>query len=448
MKNVPFLFIIVLLSLLGACESEDMGDITPEIQLPEETEIETPDWTEATHSKEADPDYTTVFPDDKVQRFDIRIDAEYWSTMQADLAANLSGNGGPGGGDLDFQPIWVPCSFTYNGIEWYKVGIRYKGNSTLRNAYNGNSDKYPFKLDFDEFEDNFPAINNQRFYGFKQLVLSNNYSDASAMREKVAADLFREFGVPAARTSFAAIYLDRGNGSQFIGLYTLIEEVDNTLAESQFEDKNGNLYKPEGTGATFSEGTYNDEEMYKKSNEEEADYTDIKALYNTLHSAIRLSDEAQWKSELEAVLDVDRYLKYLAVNMTIQNWDTYGRMTHNYFLYNEGTKLVWIPWDNNESMQQGKMGGALSLGLSEVGNGWPLIRYIIDVEEYETKYKAYLKEFVEQVFEPTRMSILYSKYESLIGSFASQENGSFSSAVSSLKAHAQNRKQVVDSFLE
>lgn len=58
----------------------------------------------------------------------------------------------------------------------------------------------------------------------------------------------------------------------------------------------------------------------------------------------------------------------------MQNWDTYGRMTHNYYLYNnpESGKLEWIPWDNNEALQDGKMGGALSLSLSEVGVNWPL----------------------------------------------------------------------------
>lgn len=33
--------------------------------------------------------------------------------------------------------------------------------------------KLPLKLDFDEFEDDYPEIENQRFYGFKQLSLAN-----------------------------------------------------------------------------------------------------------------------------------------------------------------------------------------------------------------------------------------------------------------------------------
>lgn len=447
-----FLSLIALfVLLLPACQSDEPEDDIIPVEIEQE-EIDVPGWTEATHSNDVEPNYDLVFPDDQVIRLDITISAANWTAMQSDLDANLGSTQGPGGGggtsDLDFTPVWVPCSFVFNGVEWYKVGIRYMGNSTLRNAYRSNTDKYPFKLDFDEFEDTYPAIKNQRFYGFKQLNLSNGYSDASFMREKVAADLFREFGVPAARTSFCTVYLDRGDGAQFLGMYTLVEEVDDSVPDSQFEDVDGNLYKPEGDAATFASGTFDTSEMYLKANEDIGDYADVKALYDVLHSSTRTSNEAQWTSELENILDVDQYLRYLAANTVIQNWDTYGRMTHNYFLYNNHGKLVWIPWDNNESMQLGKMGGALSLSLSEAGDGWPLIRYVMDVEAYESQYKVYVRTFADEVFEPSKMASLYGQYEALISSYASQENSGFSSAVSTLVSHASSRQSAVNAYLE
>ena len=42
--------------------------------------------------------------------------------------------------------------------------------------------------------------------------------------------------------------------------------------------------------------------------------------------------QATWRANLETVFDTDVFLKYLAVNTVVQNWDTYGRMTHNYYL--------------------------------------------------------------------------------------------------------------------
>ena len=73
------------------------------------------------------------------------------------------------------------------------------------------------------------------------------------------------------------------------------------------------------------------------------------------------ADAEAWRTSLEQVFNTDQFLKWLAVNTTIQNWDTYGRMTHNYYLYNnpQNNQLTWIPWDNNEALQTGKQGGAI-----------------------------------------------------------------------------------------
>lgn len=395
-------------------------------------------WGENTHSNSVDPDYDIVFDQSKVLEFNIKIDSEDWQSMQEDLEANIptrsmnnerprgnrqspseggiapegrfASEGGeppselesdkaappqgerPQGdreppvnnqmdtsSDSDYDPIWVESSITFDDTTWDHVGIRFKGNSSLKSAVSSGNNKLSFKLDFDEFEDEYPEINNQRFYGFKQLNLNNNYNDESLMREKVSADLFRDFGVPAANTTFAIVNVDYGQGSEFYGVYTLVEEMDDTGIESQFENDSGNLYKPDGRAASFAAETYNDEEMVKKNNEDEADYSDVIALYDVINRENRLSNLESWKSDLEEVFNVDGFLKWLAANTVMQNWDTYGNMTHNYFLYNnsETNKLEWVPWDNNEALQGGKGNrGALSLGLDEVNNNWPLIDYL------------------------------------------------------------------------
>lgn len=451
MKQHTLILLILLLALIilsGVnCANPSGSSASSGIDLGDETTLETPDWTSETHSNDVDPDYDVVFEEGTVKRIDLTISAANWTAMQSDLDENLSsgGFGGPGGGgaDVDFTPVWVPATLSFEGKDWYKVGIRYKGNSTLRNAYQSNTDKYPFKLDFDEFEDDFPVINNQRFYGFKQLNLSNNDSDGSFMREKLASDLFREFGVAAPRTAFYAVYLDRGNGSEFIGLYTLVEEVDDSVPDSQFPDNDGNLYKPDGDAASFASGTWDEEEMDLKTNEDEADYSDAKAFYDLLHSSSRTSDPIQWKTDLENMFNVDTFLKYLAVNNVIQNWDTYGVMTHNYFLYNDEGLLTWIPWDNNESFQNGKMGGALSLGMTEVSSSWPIIRYIMDVDDYETQYKTYVKEFNNGAFESSKMNTLITSYQELLSEYG---GSALSSNVSSLINFIQTRNNTAASY--
>ena len=78
-------------------------------------------------------------------------------------------------------------------------------------------------MDFDEFEDDYPQIDNQRFYGFKKFSLKNNFDDSSFLREKVAADVFRNSGMAISNSAFYTVYVDHGDGPEYFGLYTLVE---------------------------------------------------------------------------------------------------------------------------------------------------------------------------------------------------------------------------------
>lgn len=404
-----------------------------------------PTWTPESHENGSPPDYATVFPDDAVHRIELSITAEDWAAMQADLSANISGRPGPGGADLDFTPIWVEGTLTFDGADWLHTGIRFKGNSSLRDAFTSGGDKFPFKLDFDEWEDTYPSVDNQRFYGFKQLNLGSNYKDSSFMREKVTSDLFRAFGVPSAHAAFCEVWLDKGEGLEFVGVYTLVEEVDDTLYEDQFPDDSGNLYKPDGDAASFAEGTFDTAEFDLKTNEEDADFADVRALYDVLHDSSRTTGEAAWMSALEAVFDVDAFLRYLAVNQVVQNWDTYGTMTHNYFLYGDAGVLSWIPWDNNESLAT--TGRApLSLELDEVGTQWPLIRYLLDVDAYRARYVELAQQFVEEHFNAAQMALIYDAHEVTLSEAALREDARFTQAVDTLRAHAASRQAAVEAL--
>ena len=465
-----------LYALLPIVFSQCSFDLESEIEnynsdevLIDDADFSPTDWTEETHGKSAMPDFTEVFDNTAVKRIDIVITEARWLSMLSNMT-NLygsfgsSGGGGlnPGGGisGYDEDPIFVPADIFYNDTQWYRVGIRFKGNSSLKSSWQQGILKLSFKLDFDEFEDDYPQIDDQRFFGFKKLSLKNNFDDESFLREKAAAEIFSKAGLAVSHTAFYTLYVDYGEGPQYFGLYTMVEEVDDTLIETQFPDDVGNLYKPEGDGASFASGTFNEVDFEKKSNEEEADWTDIQTLYSVLHDQTRINDPAAWRSGLEEVFNTDVFLKYLAVNTVIQNWDTYGRMTQNYYLYNnpDNGKLTWIPWDNNEALQEGKMGGSLELDFSDLQSGrWPLIEHLYEDEVYRVKYDEYVLETIVEYFDASTMQSTYENYASLIEEYVNDEipgytflenSSDFRSAISQLKQHAENRKVVVDNYLK
>jgi len=379
----------------------------------------------------------------------------------------IPGNADPGGAGIDMSggrnPIWKPCTLKFEDKVWYHVGVRFKGNSSLTSTWGSGIWKLPMRLEFDQFEDDYPEIDNQRFYGFKKLSLSSNYGDDSFLREKVAADIFRDAGVPSARTAFYRVYVDHGAGLEYFGLYTMVEIPADPLLENYFQNSDGNLYKPEGTGATFA--SYDEASFDKETNEDEADWSDVKALFDALHSS--RDDAAAWRASLEKILNVEGFLRWLAVNTLIQNWDTYGRMSHNYYLYNnsEDGRLNWIPWDNNFSLMSGMGGGgggdrgAISLSLSEATETWPLIRYLADDPIYWAKYVSFVKETAEGVFDPERMKAIYKAAHDLIRPYTVGDEGEkegytflknaedFDTALEYLNTHVDSRRNDALQFL-
>lgn len=415
------------------------------------------DWGVQSHSNDGEIDYDKVFDQSKVQRIDVVISSDEYSQMETDLA-NLKNSSGD-------KPVYVPCDFYYEGKQWYEVGFRYKGNSSLNNVVRAGIEKLPFRLKFDKFEDEFPAIKNQRFYGFKDLSLCSNYKDASFMHEKVATALFREFGVPAVETAYYELYVDvdgdaaNSNAPVFYGLYTLDEVVFDTMLMSVFGSNSGNCYKPEGSGAAFSATGFSLDHFEKKTNEETSDWSDIQALYDALHSTNRETNMEVWKNDLEAVFDVAGFLKYLAVNNTIENWDTYGNMTHNYYLYHdpEDDLIKWISWDNNLALNSDGRKPSVSLSMEEVSKDWPLISYIIAVDEYKDTYEGYLLEFTTNVFTNDRIQNIYDSWDAIIKPSAVKEVspyshlvngiGSYESELSKIKNHVVERNTLVTSYL-
>ena len=478
MRKVNLLFLLMMqLLLVFSCSNdtventavEEEGEVVTESETYVETysdaDFEAVDWTDDTHSKSADPNFDEVFEDEAVKRMDIVITEERWQSMLDDMTSlygAFGGSGGPGGGGLvevDEDPIFVPGEVLYNGKEWYRVGVRFKGNSSLQSSWSSGILKLSFKLDFDEFEDQYPQIDNQRFYGFKKLSLKNNYNDKSMLREKVATDIFRDAGIASSHAAFYTVYVDHGDGPQYFGVYTLVEEVDDTVIDTQFSDNDGNLYKPDGTGASFAEGTFTEDVFVKKTNEDEADFSDIQSVFTALHATNRTTDPETWRANLESVFDTDTFLKYLAVNTVIQNWDTYGRMTHNYYLYNnpDTEKLSWIPWDNNEALQNGNREGSLALDFSDLNHTqWPLIGYLYEDATYRAQYDAYVRDVVDNAFNVSSMQSKYAAYSALVEPYANLEvsgysflssSSDFQVAISQLNSHVSARATAVNNYL-
>ena len=424
-------YYLVLIFLLAMVSCRKEAPVPPGFELE--------DWTNNTHAGDATPNYDIVFPNDKVNRFDIVIEPEYWEVLQNNLNEVLGS-----GGFATETPTYVPSQVYFNGRQWYDVGFRFKGNSSLSSAYNTGKSKFPIRLEFNHFEDENPLIRGQSFYGFQQLSLANSFKDYSLMREKAADDVFREFGIPTAKAAFYRVYVDHGNGPEYYGLYTGVEIVFDTMIKSQFGTDAGICFKAEGDhanghagGATFNYIHFMEdyEKDFELKGDVQSDMSELINMFTALHDSRRLTDPALWRSNLEAVFNVDGFLKWLAANTTVQNWDTYGLAPHNYYLYYnpEDTRIHWIPWDHNECfINSTTMVHAArdplpfdfsGTGPGSIGPNWPLIRFLYDDPTYKTAYDNYIDQFINGPFEPSKMAANYNDMYNLIQPFVTGSEG-------------------------
>lgn len=374
-------------------------------------------------------DEKAAFPQDRVPYLRITIAPSEWQRMIADMTelagAFGAGQGGPGGpgGDggpmgpprdggpggpppgsdggpggpggngandlLPRDPIYVECKLQTAGQVWEHVGIRFKGNSSLAGTWQRGVWKLPFRVKLDELSDKYPEVEDQRFFGFKNISFANGSADPTMLHEKLANHVMGRAGLAEPLTAYYRLYVDYGEGLRYFGLYTGVElPKDSTFLKRRFGSKSGNVYKPEGTGATFS--AWDVSSFEKENNEAEADYSDVRAVFDALQAS--RADAAAWRAGLEAKLDVPTFLSWLATNTAIQDWDQYGRMSHNYYLYTDpgrANRVVWIPWDHSYAFSANNQ--SLSLGLGEVGASWPLIRYLMDDAVYAAEYKNILR---------------------------------------------------------
>ena len=356
----------------------------------------------ATHERGVDGDYEAVFGQAELPRLDITICPADYTAMRDNLVELLGEprerpSGGPGEVGTDEDPIYVPVTVAFDGRTWPYVGMRHKGNSSLSIAWSQGVEKLPFRLEFDQFEDDVPEVEDQRFHGFKELKFSSGFEDESFIRDKLTSDLFREAGVPAAAGGLVAVYVDAGEGPVYWGVYAGFEDPAGELLDTWFGDDDGNMYKPDGDAAALTHVDH--DELEKKTNDDEGDWSDIEAFIAALNAD--RTDALAWRTELEAAFDVDAYLRYLALNNLVGNWDSYGNMTHNYYLYGDPARegrLVWIPWDFNEAMRTNGKQDLVTFGMGEVSDEWPLIHHLAADPVYMARYEEHLVDLMDTVF--------------------------------------------------
>ena len=162
---------------------------------------------------------TALFDPSQILDVSIEMDEDQWQ----DLLDNA------------LSEEYYPCDVTVNGETYKNVGIRAKGNTSLSMVAASDSDRYSFKISFDQY------VDGQTCCGLSALILNNNYSDATMMREALCYDMFQFLGADSSLYNYAKFSV---NGS-YTGLYLALEPVDDDFLLRNYGLQDGELYKPD-----------------------------------------------------------------------------------------------------------------------------------------------------------------------------------------------------------
>lgn len=334
---------------------------------------------------------------------------------------------------------YAACDVTIDGETVKNVGIRGKGNTSLSSVASMDSDRYSFKIEFDQYD------SSQTFHGLDKLCLNNLIQDNTYMKDYLVYQMMGQMGVAAPLCSYTYITV---NGEDW-GLYLAVEAVEESFLQRNYGSDYGELYKPDsmsfgggrGNGKDFSMDDFQmpDMEQMPQPPEDMPEMgqmpqggrgsfgggmgaSDVKLQYidDDPNSYVNIFDNAKTDitdtdrtrlisslkqlssyENLDAVVDVDAVLAYFAVHNFVVNGDSYtGNMIHNYYLYEKDGKLSMIPWDYNlafGTFQSSNAANAVNEPIDEVLEDRPMQAWIFSDDSYTQRYYYAYSELLKTV---------------------------------------------------
>jgi spore coat protein H len=239
-------------------------------------------------------------------------------------------------------------------------------------------DRPALTLNFDRF------ASGQHFHGLTKLSLNNSVQDQTLVSEQLARELFVMAGVPVPRAGHATVEL---NGRD-LGLYVLTEGWDRAFLKRHFKNSTGHLYD----GGFIKDVT---DELALNSGDDPKNQSDRVALAQ----AAQEKNSTNRLARLEKVLDLERFLSFIALEVMLWHWDGYAMNRNNWRLYHDLDKgrMVFLPHGLDQLF--GNPEGSILPPMEGL-----VAKAVLQIPELRQRYFQRMKELRASVFEPEAMT--------------------------------------------
>lgn len=230
----------------------------------------------------------------------------------------------------------------------------------------------------------------------KAVHLNGEYKDPSLIRNKLSMDFFKSIGVLAPETEHVLLYI---NG-MFNGVYLQLESFNQDSLKKR-NLPHGPIFYAINNDANFSLLTAEGDpkpsldEGYSQKCGTEDDY---QFLLEFLVKINTLSD-LEFNRQIGNVLNVEKYLRWLAGAICTQNFDGF---VHNYALYRNSQtgKFEISPWDYDGTWGRDVHGEELEPDYVPIEGYNTLTARILNYKEYRQTYRQILTNILQRQFTP------------------------------------------------
>lgn len=379
-----------------------------------------------------------VFGLTKQHAVHVTLSAADYAAMQPPPTAGPFGGGGArpaggpgkpapgspdfGAGNFGFEFDYVKGEVQVDGTTFKPIGVRYKGSGTY--AMSQRQTKRSLKIDFDRYDE------AQAWHDEKKINLNSGVMDPTKAREALAYAVFHAAGVPAPRTALAEVTLTVPGkfDKEYLGVFTLVEQIDKAFLKTHFKSAKGLQLKPEGIrGLPYfgEEGAVYDASYISKNSATPEQWQRLVGLTRLINRA----DEATFRREIAGYLDTMMFAKFLAANTMLASMDGFIGMGHNYYLYldPQSDKFAFIPWDLDLAFGAFPMFGTpqqmvdLSIDHPHLGEN-KLIDRLLAMPDFKAAYREELTTLATEVFTPEQLGAQVREIEETLQPLVAKDN--------------------------
>jgi putative membrane-bound dehydrogenase-like protein len=297
---------------------------------------------------------------------------------------------------------WAKADVTINGEVRRNAGLRYSGEITYFSS--STALKRPLRIGFDRF-------GGEKWQGHSGLQLQAMPLDPSKARQVVAGEIFRAVGVPTPQTAFAEVTLSvpGRHEREYLGLYTVVEEVDANFLQRHFGSDRGVLFRPFGSQNLPYLGEHWEAYRPVYRPHREVSPTEARRLIE-FASLIHRADDDEFRRRIGDFLDIEAFLRYLTAHALTVHLESFFALGHNYSLYLDPrtNKFHFLPGDLEFALGNFLLFGSadqlMDLSVRKPYAGQcRLPERLLKDRGIEERYFALLREQLQQTFAKDRL---------------------------------------------